>query len=641
MSRASCPLLAIATIALSGLALAGSDVLGENSAPVFDNGEWVITLRVDDPAIPEQPMQVSVDGVPKGAAKIVQFANRTEAGDSFPQVVVVASSGFLRLKPGADPSPPIPFGTSVVLGPAYWESEPETLFFNPQLETIEIDTGGLSQENGTVGIAVRLTGSIGGLDVEYELRIPEPTDFETTIHVRETFVATRQIALAPGRIAAGEAFRLVQLSSMYLDEPRHDSDGFRFRDADGGLTRFSFADVAPAALVPSPPLFLGEAWVDALHGDDAGFQGNTPNVRVRLEDAALSRSLLPRAFLALSADPNQDNVGIFLHDTSAPARIDSGARRSVEFTLVAHDDPFLSLDGRIIGVNYGPFRDGQSPERGVFPSAGELAEDAPVLASIAEVVRTYSAANGFDAIVSLGESAGIRVVPGAFVTGNPVSDAIEIDALVSAASNADNVPFAVVGSEALLRGDLSEAQLIALIEEVREKVPVPLTTAEPWHIWLDHPGLADAVDLIFANVHPYFDGVPVENAIDDLRVRLAELKSRFTTRRIVISETGWPTAGGSRDAASPGVANQERFAGELLAFAETEEVDFFYFEAFDEAWKTAEPNGVGPHWGLFDSSRQPKHSVVRLPEPSRGLGAVSALIALAFLRRAQAGGRRC
>ena len=38
----------------------------------------------------------------------------------------------------------------------------------------------------------------------------------------------------------------------------------------------------------------------------------------------------------------------------------------------------------------------------------------------------------------------------------------------------------------------------------------PVSTAEPWHVWLAHPELAQAVDYITIHLLPYWEGLPVE-----------------------------------------------------------------------------------------------------------------------------------
>jgi exo-beta-1,3-glucanase (GH17 family) len=64
----------------------------------------------------------------------------------------------------------------------------------------------------------------------------------------------------------------------------------------------------------------------------------------------------------------------------------------------------------------------------------------------------------------------------------------------------DTIDGVIVGNQAVLRGDLSVEQLTGYICRVRQQVMVPVSTAEPWHVWIQHPELVEAVDHI--TVHP-------------------------------------------------------------------------------------------------------------------------------------------
>ena len=148
-----------------------------------------------------------------------------------------------------------------------------------------------------------------------------------------------------------------------------------------------------------------------------------------------------------------------------------------------------SLPERIVGVDYGPFRDGQSPLTGVFPTAAQMQQDMPVLKQMAGHLRTYSVTNGFDQIPGLAKQAGLKVVPTAWLSKDSAANTAEIAKLITVTSQNDNISFVAVGSEALLRGDLTKNQLLAALNQVKQAVSVPVTTAEPWHIWRDNPDL--------------------------------------------------------------------------------------------------------------------------------------------------------
>ena len=62
-------------------------------------------------------------------------------------------------------------------------------------------------------------------------------------------------------------------------------------------------------------------------------------------------------------------------------------------------------------------------------------------------------------------------------------------------------------------------------------------------MWLAHPELAADVDFIGTHIWPYWDGVPVEDAVPYVLRRYKELQAAFPGKKIVIAETGWPAAG--------------------------------------------------------------------------------------------------
>ena len=72
---------------------------------------------------------------------------------------------------------------------------------------------------------------------------------------------------------------------------------------------------------------------------------------------------------------------------------------------------------------------------------------------------------------------------------------------------------------------------------------MPVSTAEPWHVWLQNPELAEHVDYIAVHLLPYWEGIPVEQAVGYVEKRYDELKAKFPDKPIVIGEVGWPSNG--------------------------------------------------------------------------------------------------
>lgn len=65
----------------------------------------------------------------------------------------------------------------------------------------------------------------------------------------------------------------------------------------------------------------------------------------------------------------------------------------------------------------------------------------------------------------------------------------------------------LVGNEVLLRGDQPIKILIQYIRHVRAQVGMPVSTAEPWDVWLKYPELARAVDYLGVHILPYWEEV--------------------------------------------------------------------------------------------------------------------------------------
>ncbi|MCX7778546.1 MAG: glycosyl hydrolase family 17 protein, partial [Armatimonadetes bacterium] len=111
----------------------------------------------------------------------------------------------------------------------------------------------------------------------------------------------------------------------------------------------------------------------------------------------------------------------------------------------------------------------------------------------------------------------------------------------------------------------------------------------------------------FINVHPYWERQPIENAVAYVLMRYEETKAKYPNKHVILSETGWPSAGAENGAAVPSLENQRRFIKELMSEAIKQNIGFFLFEAFDERWKREVEGEVGAHWGFYNSQREQKH----------------------------------
>ncbi len=278
--------------------------------------------------------------------------------------------------------------------------------------------------------------------------------------------------------------------------------------------------------------------------------------------------------------------------------------------------PFLARNVRaqanqesrqLLGVCYGPFRENQSPEQGIFPSEDEIKEDLSILSGFTSNIRTYGNDEILYEIPRLCNEAGINCYPGAWISGNESANDQSIENLIKIANQSYNTTKGlIVGSEVLFRRDISEEKLIEYITQVNLATDIPVTTAETWSEWLNHPNLAEAVDNILIHVHPYWEGISIYDAVGHVIEKWNKIKEDYPGKEVIIGEAGWPTAGNIIGNAVPSEENQRKFLTEFRSLAEKNNAKYFFFDAFDEAWKGADEGAVGRHWGLLYADRTPK-----------------------------------
>lgn len=267
--------------------------------------------------------------------------------------------------------------------------------------------------------------------------------------------------------------------------------------------------------------------------------------------------------------------------------------------------------GVIKGVSFSPNQKDDDPMTGVLPSIEDIDRDLALLEGHVATVRTYSALDGMEYVPQLARKYGISVMAGAWVDTRLGKNEAELSSLIKMIRDHKNVDRAIIGNEAILRGDVTVQQLIRYLRRFKEKTRTAVSTAEPWHVWLKYPELVREVDFIAVHILPYWEGVPAEASVDYLLSRYNQLRRTYPGKPIVITEVGWPSAGKPRQAAVPSLSNQAMFLRNFLNIAQLRGIDYNVIEAFDQPWKKAIEHSVGAHWGLWDADRNQKFSWTR------------------------------
>lgn len=264
-------------------------------------------------------------------------------------------------------------------------------------------------------------------------------------------------------------------------------------------------------------------------------------------------------------------------------------------------------------ICYSPYRDGQQPG-GAEPSEAQIREDFKIIAPLVKGIRTYTVSGVHAQIPKLAQEAGLEVYVGAWIGKNENANLAEVNALIALAKAGNPaIKGLIVGNEVLLRQDVSKTRLIEYIKMVKAaNTGIPVTTADIYQRISDNSAdLAPVVDVVLAHVHPYWENQSAENGAAHVLRGWNQVKAKYPGKKVIIGETGFPSAGQSRAPAVPSEAAQSRFTEDLARLGAKEGMSFMLFTSFDEAWKGAE-GPVGANWGIWRSNRTEKPAVARV-----------------------------
>jgi exo-beta-1,3-glucanase (GH17 family)/cellulose synthase/poly-beta-1,6-N-acetylglucosamine synthase-like glycosyltransferase len=296
--------------------------------------------------------------------------------------------------------------------------------------------------------------------------------------------------------------------------------------------------------------------------------------------------------------------------------------------------------GLIGGVSFSPYGPKDDPEAGLYPSVSMIERSLDAVAPYVRSVRTYDSLNGLEKIAPLAAKRNLAVTQGAWIGKDMAANEAQIASLVRLVADNPNIRRVIVGNEAVLRGDVTVAEMVQILAKVRRQISVPVSTAEPWHVWQEHPELQDVTDYMAVHILPYWEGIPLSGALDYVLMRHDELAAKYPGKHIFLAEVGWPSEGAWVKGAEPSLVGQASFVRNFLTTAKERGFDYSVIEAFDQPWKRKIEGSVGAHWGLWDKDRQikfPMSGEVRETTSWPTLCGMSLLLALLpilwFLRR--------
>jgi exo-beta-1,3-glucanase (GH17 family) len=302
----------------------------------------------------------------------------------------------------------------------------------------------------------------------------------------------------------------------------------------------------------------------------------------------------------------------------------------------AFDDIFLAAQH--MGVNYGPYHfDGQAP--GTAIPVSQIQADLSSIAQHFKFLRTYTVEDGMDQVIPEAAAKNLQVCVGIYCNpGNDARTKADIDLAVSQASkHPGTVTAFVIGNETNLNGPnyVPDDKVASLMDYAKQKITAAnLTDVSVTSCITGTGGLSGGMGdshacqaimgkcrdlndagnrIILMTIYPYYgqktNGL---NTPSDISGNMSwsydnGMKQAISAYglSVIIGEIGWPSQG--NDPAMENNANEGlNFVASLHWIngnnGQNQAYNTFWFSMFDEPWKTNEPYGIGPYWGIYPSN---------------------------------------
>jgi glucan 1,3-beta-glucosidase len=256
------------------------------------------------------------------------------------------------------------------------------------------------------------------------------------------------------------------------------------------------------------------------------------------------------------------------------------------------------------GLCFSPYMEGQQP--GDQIGEAQIRARLQIMRPHARWIRSFSCTDGHEHTPRIAHELGLKTLVGAWLGTDAAINARELQGVIDVA-RAGHADIVAVGNEVLLREDMPEDELLACIQQVKDALPgVPVGYVDAYYLFEKHPRITAACDVVMTNCYPFWEGCPREQALAYMQTMVARTRAAAPGKRVLISETGWPDQGSAFHAAVPSREGAMQYFVDCCRWAEEDGIEFFYFAAFDEAWKVGAEGDVGAYWGLWDKHGLPK-----------------------------------
>jgi exo-beta-1,3-glucanase (GH17 family) len=285
----------------------------------------------------------------------------------------------------------------------------------------------------------------------------------------------------------------------------------------------------------------------------------------------------------------------------AQTGFDYSQKNSEELRKMFHE----VLNSGMHGICFSLYEDGQKP--GDVISEAQVRRRMKIIQPHIQWVRSFSCIEGNEHIPRVAHELGIKTMVGAWLGDDPELNEKEIEGLIALAKEGC-VDIAAVGNEVMYRGDLTEEELLKYIHRVKEALPkIPVGYVDAYYEFSVHPKITEACDIILANCYPYWEGCHIDYSLLYMKQMYHQALHAANGKKVVITETGWPSQGGSLKESVAGEENALKYFINSQLWSKEDGIDMFYFSSFDESWKVGAEGDVGAYWGIWDKHENLKY----------------------------------
>jgi len=260
------------------------------------------------------------------------------------------------------------------------------------------------------------------------------------------------------------------------------------------------------------------------------------------------------------------------------------------------------LETGVYGFCFSLYEDGQKP--GDIISEEQVRRRMKILKPHTKWVRSFSCTEGNEFIPKVAKEYGLKTLVGAWLGNDPEINEREVAGLIKLAKEG-LVDIAAVGNEVMYRKDLTEDELLDFINKVKAELPgIPVGYVDAYYEFSHRRRITDACDVILCNCYPYWEGCPFEYSLSHMQNMYNQAKDAANGKKVLITETGWPSQGEELKGAMPGMQQARDYFINTQLWSANEEIPVFYFSSFDESWKTGAEGTVGAYWGIWDKQEK-------------------------------------